>query len=346
MNSHLVTVEVGIERRTNERVKLNRTTLDEYRLECLNAESVKCRCTVKHYRVILDNNFKCVPNLGMYFFNHLSCGLDIACLFRFDKTLHNEGLEKLKCHFLGKTALIELKLRTDDDNRTAGIVNTLTEKVLTEASLLTLEHIGERLKRSVVRTRYRAASSAVVDKCVNGLLKHSLFVADNNIGCAKLKELFKAVVTVNNTAVKVVKVRCCKSAAVELNHGTDIRRNNRNNIKNHPLRLVARASECLNDLKTLESLCPLLSRCSVKLLTKLRRKSVKVNLLKKSLDSLCTHACLEIVLVSFTILHVCLFVKDLLLLKRRIAGIGDDVRCKVENLFEVSRCDVKNKTYS
>ena len=131
-----------------------------------------------------------------------------------------------------------------------------------------------------------------------------------------------------------------------MNHGTDIRRDNRNNIENHPLGLVAGCSESLDDLKTFESLCSLLSRCAVKLLTKLNRKSVKINLLEKGLDSLGTHACLEIVLISFTILHICLLVKDLLLLKRSISRIGYDIRCEIENLFEVSRCNVKNKTYS
>ena len=119
VNSHLVTVEVSVESCTNERMKLNGTTLNKYRLKCLNTESVKCRCTVEHYRMILDNDFKCIPNLRMYLFNHLSCRLNVACLFCFNKALHNEGLEKLKCHFLRETALIELKLRTDNDNRTA-----------------------------------------------------------------------------------------------------------------------------------------------------------------------------------------------------------------------------------
>jgi hypothetical protein len=36
VNSHLVTVEVGIESGTNERVKLNSFTFDEFRLEGLD----------------------------------------------------------------------------------------------------------------------------------------------------------------------------------------------------------------------------------------------------------------------------------------------------------------------
>ncbi len=50
---------------------------------------------------------------------------------------YNEWFEKLKSHFLWQTALINLKFRTNDDNGTAGIVNTFTQQVLTETTLFT-----------------------------------------------------------------------------------------------------------------------------------------------------------------------------------------------------------------
>ena len=37
MHRHLVAVEVGVERRANERMQLNGLALDQHRLECLNA---------------------------------------------------------------------------------------------------------------------------------------------------------------------------------------------------------------------------------------------------------------------------------------------------------------------
>ena len=37
---HLVTVKVGVESRTNERVQLNGFALDQTRLECLDRQSV------------------------------------------------------------------------------------------------------------------------------------------------------------------------------------------------------------------------------------------------------------------------------------------------------------------
>ncbi len=51
---------------------------------------------------------------------------------------YDERFVKLCGHKLGYAALVHLQLRAYDDNRTRGIVHTLTEKVLTETSCLPL----------------------------------------------------------------------------------------------------------------------------------------------------------------------------------------------------------------
>ena len=38
---------------------------------------------------------------------------------------------------------MEFQFRAYDDNGTAGVVNTLTQEVLTETALLTFQHIGK-----------------------------------------------------------------------------------------------------------------------------------------------------------------------------------------------------------
>ena len=110
VNSHLVTVEVGIERRTCQRVQLNSFSFDHLRLESLNTQTVKCRRTVQQYRMTLH-----------YVFSHQ---------FR-------------------NTAFTHLQFRTYDDNRTGRIVNTLTQQVLTETSLLTFQAVRKRFQRTV-----------------------------------------------------------------------------------------------------------------------------------------------------------------------------------------------------
>ena len=54
MDSHLVTVEVGVERSTDKRVQLDCLTVDEAWMERLDRELVECRCTVEHNRIAVN----------------------------------------------------------------------------------------------------------------------------------------------------------------------------------------------------------------------------------------------------------------------------------------------------
>src|SRR5678815_2927460 len=89
----------------------------------------------------------------------------------------DERLEQLERHLLGQAALVELELRTGDDDRTARIVDALAEQILAEAALLTLEHVAQGFQRTLVGAGNRAAAAAVVEQSVNGFLKHALFLS-------------------------------------------------------------------------------------------------------------------------------------------------------------------------
>jgi hypothetical protein len=108
-----------------------------------------------------------------------------------DELLHDERLEQLERHFLGQTALVQLQLRTDDDNRTAGIVDALAEQVLAETALLALEHVGQGFERAVAGAGDRTAAAAVVDQGVNRFLQHALLVADDDFRRAELQQRFR-----------------------------------------------------------------------------------------------------------------------------------------------------------
>ena len=145
VHRHLVAVEVGVVRGTNQRMELQRSALDEDGLKRLDAQSVQGRRTVQEDGMSLDDDLERVPYLGLRSFNSLTRRLDILRDLGLDQTLHDEGLEQLQRHLLGQTALVHLQLRADNDNGTAGVVDTLAQQVLTEATLLTLEHIGQGL---------------------------------------------------------------------------------------------------------------------------------------------------------------------------------------------------------
>src|SRR5699024_5205900 len=105
------------------------------------------------------------------------------------------------------TALVQLELRTDDDDRPAGVVDALAEEVLAEATLLALEHVGEGLQRPVPRSGDRTTATTVVEEVVDGLLEHPLLVADDDLGRTEVEQALEAVVAVDDPAVQVVQVR-------------------------------------------------------------------------------------------------------------------------------------------
>ena len=262
------------------------------------------RRTVEEHGMLLDDIFKRVPYLGGCFFDALFRVFYIGRFACGDKRFHDEGLEQLKSHFLGQTALENLEVGSDDDNGTSGIVNTFTEQVLSETSLLTAQHLGKRFERAVARSGHGASAAAVVKQSVDSFLKHTLFVSDDDVGRFKLHKSSQTVVTVDDTSVQIIYVARCESAAVKLHHRADIRRDYGNCLKNHPFGAVAGKSERFDDLKTLYEAYLSLTLCGLKLGFEHFGQRVKVKLLKKLLDRLGAHADAEIVFVFFVIFFI------------------------------------------
>ena len=116
MYGHLVTIEVCVERCTNKWMKLDRLTFYKDRLERLDTQTMQCRCTVKHNRMLFNDVLKDIPYLRLKSLNHLLCTLYVVCGSVSGKLLHNEWFEKLDSHLLWKTTLINLKLWLYTDN--------------------------------------------------------------------------------------------------------------------------------------------------------------------------------------------------------------------------------------
>ena len=211
VDGHLVAVEVGVERRADERVKLDGLALDEDRLERLDAEAVERRRAVQEHRVLADDLFEDVEDLGALLLHHLLRrldGVDVAALF---ELVVDERLEELERHLLRQTALVQLERRADDDDRTAGVVDALAEQVLAEAALLALEHVAEGLERALVRTGDGLAATTVVEERVDRFLEHAALVADDDLRSVELEQALQAVVAVDDAAVEVVEVATSRS---------------------------------------------------------------------------------------------------------------------------------------
>src|SRR5690606_29882562 len=103
--------------------------------------------------------------------DHTLGALNVLRVAEVDEALDHKRLEQLECHLLGQTTLVELELRADDDDRTTGVVDALSEQVLAEATLLSLEHVAQGLEGTVAGTGDGTTTTTVVEQGVNGLLQ-------------------------------------------------------------------------------------------------------------------------------------------------------------------------------
>ena len=152
MDCHLVAVEVGIESGTSQWVQLNSFAFYQLWLESLNTQTVKRRGTVQKNGMTFHHILQDVPNnwfATVYNLLGTLYGLDDATLNEFTD---DKRLIKFSSHQLRQTALAHLQLRADNNDRTCRIVNTLSEQVLTETSLLSFKRVGKRLQGTVAFT--------------------------------------------------------------------------------------------------------------------------------------------------------------------------------------------------
>ena len=206
VNGHLVAVEVGIECGADQRVQLDGLTFDQLRFEGLDAQAVQRRCAVQHHGMLADHFVENVPNFRTLFFNELLGLLHRAGQALGVQALVDEGLEQFQSHLLRQTALMQLQFWTNGDHRAARIIDALAEQVLTETTLLTLQHVSQGLQRTLVRAGDDATATAVVEQSVDGFLQHALFVAHDDIWRTQFNQALQPVVAVDHAAIEVVQV--------------------------------------------------------------------------------------------------------------------------------------------
>jgi hypothetical protein len=149
VHSHLIAVEVRVVSGANERVNADRFAFDQLRLESLNRETVQRRRAVQQNRVTLRHFFEDVPDLRRLTLDHLLRATNRVDVAEILEPANDERLEQNERHLLRQTALVELQLRADNDDRTARVIDALAEQVLTETSALALKHVAERLERAI-----------------------------------------------------------------------------------------------------------------------------------------------------------------------------------------------------
>ena len=180
VDGHLVAVEVGVERRADQRMQLDRLAFDQHRLERLDAQAVQRRRAVQQHGMLADDLLEDVPHFRPFFLDHALGGLDggrhaVELELRID-----ERLEQLERHLLRQAALVQLELRADDDDRTARVVDALAEQPLgikgsaksaSSASAAAIANAVNHATGTCARSAYAAPSAAPQPSAEHGALE-------------------------------------------------------------------------------------------------------------------------------------------------------------------------------
>jgi len=346
MDGHLVTIEVGVVGRADQRVQFDGSAFDQNRFERLDAEAVQRRGAVQQDGVVLDDFFQGVPDEVIGPVDQAAGGFDVVGMASLDNFLHDERLKQLKRHFFGQAALVQLEFRADDDNRTTGVVDTLTEEVLAETALFAFQEVRERLEGAIAGTGDGTATAAIIDQGVNSLLEHALFVADDDFRRTKLEQLVETVVAVDDAAVEVVEVGGRKAATVELDHRAQFRRQDGQDIEDHPVWAVAGFLESFDDFQALDDADLLLAAGGAEFFAQIGSHLVDVDRSQEFFDRFGTHLGAEgILAIGVDGVAVFLVRDDLALREGGLAGIDHNISGEIEDFFQVSGSHVQEQAH-
>ncbi len=303
------------------------------------------RRAVEQHGVLADHLFEDVPDFRLLFLDQLLGGFHRTGETLGVETRVDERLEQFERHLLRQAALVQLEFRTDDDDRTARVVDALAEQVLAEAALLALQHVGQRLQRALVGARDDAATAAVVEQRVHRLLQHPLLVADDDVGSAEFHQTLEAVVTVDHAAIEIVEIRRREAAAIQRHQRTQIRRDHRHDRQDHPLRAAARGDEALDQLETLGDLLRFQLAGG---LGQFDAQAVSLGFEVDRLHQLAHGFSADvrrerIFAQRFLLLEVLFLRQQLLFLERGQARLGDDVAFEVEHALHVLQRHVEHQ---
>ncbi len=344
VNCHLVTIEVGVVCRTNQRVQLDSFTFDQYRFKCLNTQTVQSRCTVQQYRVFADNFIQDIPNHRFFTLNHFLGRFNGGSKTTQFQLAVDEWFEQLQCHFLRQTALMQTQVWTYGDYRTTGVVNTLTEQVLTETTLFTFDHVGQRFQRTLVRTSNCTTATTVIQQGINRFLQHTFFVTYDDIRRSQIQQTFQTVVTVDHATVQIVQIRRCETTAIQRNQRTQIWRQNRQNRQDHPLRLVARLNERFQQFDTLGQLFTFGFRVGfVQLFTQRFTFLLQIHAFQQGLNSFGAHFRVEFITELFQRVKILLFSQDLATLEVGHAAFDNYIRFEVQHAFDITQRHIQQQ---
>src|SRR5476651_2027305 len=345
VNSHLVTIEVGVICRTNQRVQLDRFTFDQNRVKRLDTQTVQGWCTVQQYRVFADNFVQDIPNDSFFALNHFLSGFDGGGEATQLQFAVDERFEQFQCHFLRQTTLVQTQVWTYGDNGTTRVVDTFTQQVLTETTLFTFNHVCQRFQRTLVRAGDCTTATAVIQQSIYRFLQHTFFVTYDDIWRSQIQQAFQTVVTVDNATVQIVQIRRCETAAVQRNQWTQVWRQYRQHGQDHPLWFVTRLNERFQQLNTLGQFLTLgFGVGFVQLFTQLFAFRFQVHVFQQGLNSFCAHLGVKLITKLFQRVKILLFSQDLAFFEVSHAAFDYHIASEVQDTFDITQWHIQQQT--
>ncbi len=124
-------------------MKLDGLSFDQDRLKCLHPETVKGRGAIQYHGIFFHDLVKGIPYFRGLPFHHFFCALYSGNIPFCFKTAVNKRLKEFQGHLFGKSALMQAESRSNHNNRSSGIVDPLSQKILAKSSLFSLEHVAK-----------------------------------------------------------------------------------------------------------------------------------------------------------------------------------------------------------
>ena len=234
----------------------------------------------------------------------------------------------------------------NNDDRTTRVVNALTQKVLAETTLFTLQHVRQRFQRTLVGTGDDAATTTVVEQGIDRFLQHTLFVANDDVWRTQFNQTLQTVVPVDNAPVQIVEIRGCETATIQRHQWAQLWRNNRQDIQHHPLRACAAIQERLNQLEPLHDLLFLgLTGCGTKFSPQRFLFKLEIEAVEHPLHCLSTDQCREAVFTVLILRCVVLIFSQQLVLLQTQSGtrINNDEVLEVQDTLEILQGHVQQQ---
>src|SRR6185436_5956263 len=95
--------------------------------------------TIQKHWVLSNHLLQDVPNNGLLPLNHFSRLFDRGRVSLLFKLVVDERLEQLERHLFRETALMQFQFGTNDDHRTARVVDAFAKQVLAESTLFSFK---------------------------------------------------------------------------------------------------------------------------------------------------------------------------------------------------------------